>query len=485
MSGRTRTTARASLAAVLAMVCAAASGQHSTPIDAAASINAAADLPAPGSIRFSWTRSLPVTYQDPSIGTFGGTELRAIVSLGGKLYAANDYWQDSETNDSRLPGPQIYRLDSPEGQWHVEYELPKTTVGWGVREYQAFSNLARISFTKDKDGNTISPAAELLVAGAFSRGTGIDVFLRSPLGHWSYDPIPPQSYLPRGAQIRPFAVHTDAVTGAQIIFAGSGDVIFSGKYNALAQSIEWNAVPDWLGPNPGKNNIRSHGGRITSLTVCEGKLYASGSNIYEREDGADPKWKSIFTLPRRESAHNLRGFSGLTCALGPSGRPALFSSFQGGSAVIVRIDLDQWRAKGIVELDVPQFLSGVLHTEATTAIVAYNDMTIYPTADTVCPSLLMGFSVHTPNEPGTFASTHKYPGAGFLVRDCKGSYTVNWVQDASLNPVPKLVAVRAISLSPFAQDPAGTIYVGGFDAGNAPAQGVHNTAWLYKGVPRH
>jgi hypothetical protein len=70
------------------------------------------------------------------------------------------------------------------------------------------------------------------------------------------------------------------------------------------------------------------------------------------------------------------------------------------------------------------------------------------------------------------------------VRDCKGSYTVNWVQDASLNPVPKLVAVRAISLSPFALDPVGTIYVGGFDAGNAPAQGVHNTAWLYKGVPR-
>jgi hypothetical protein len=484
MSGRTRTTAlRASLVAVLSMVCAAASGQHSTPI--AASRNAAAELPAPGSIRFSWTRSLPVTYEDPSIGTLGGTELRAIVSLGGKLYAANDYWHDSETNDSRLPGPQIYRLDSSGGQWHVEYELPKTTVGRrGAREYQAFSNLAKVSFTKDKDGNTISPAAELLVAGAFSRGTGIDVFLRSPSGRWSYDPIPPQSYLPRGAQIRPFAVHTDTVTGAQMIFAGSGDVIFSGKYNARAQSIEWNTVPDWLGPTPGKNNIQSHGGRITSLTECEGKLYASGSDIYEREDGPHPNWKSIFTLPRRESAENMRGFSGLTCASGPSRRPALFSSFQGGSAVIVRIDLDQGRAKGTVELDVPKFLSDVLRTEATTALVAYNDMTIYPTADTVCPSLLMGFSVHTPNEPETFASTHKYPGAGFLVRDCKGRYTVNWVQDPSLNPVPKLVAVRAISLSSFAQDPAGTIYVGGFDAGNAPAPGVHNTAWLYKGVPR-
>ena len=123
----------------------------------------------------------------------------------------------------------------------MEYELPKTTVGrWGVREYQAFSNLAKVVFSKDKTATRIAPAAELLVAGVFSRGTGIDVFLRSPSGHWSNDPIPPQSYLPKGAQIRPFAVHTDAVTGAQMIFAGGGDVIFSGKYNAQAQTIEWN-----------------------------------------------------------------------------------------------------------------------------------------------------------------------------------------------------------------------------------------------------
>jgi hypothetical protein len=484
VSGRNRATALcAYLTAVVGTGC-VTFAQHSIAIDPAGSQNASAALPAPGSIQFSWTRSLPVNYEDPSIGTFGGTELRAIVALGGKLYAANDYWQDSEINNPGLPGPQIYRLDSPGGQWQVEYELPKTMVGrWGVREYQALSNLAKVSFTKDKDGHTIAPAAELLVAGVFSRGTGIDVFLRSPSGRWSYDPIPPQSYLPRGAQIRPFAVHTDSVTGAEMIFAGSGDVIFSGKYNARTQTIEWNAYPDWLGPTPGKNNIQSHGGRITGLTECEGKLYAAGRDVYEREDGPQPNWKSTFTLPRGETAANLRGFSGLTCASGPSGRPTLFSSFQGASADIVRIDLDRTGARGSVELNVPEFLSGVLRTEATTAIVAYNDMTIYPTADLACPSLLMGFSVHTPNEPETFASTRKYPGAGFLVRGCKGNYTVQWVQDPSLQTIPKLVAVRAITVSPFAQDPAGTIYAGGFDAGNAPARGVHNTAWLYKGVP--
>ena len=266
---------------------------------------------ASGNILFSWTRSLPITYENPSIGTFGGTELRAIAVLGGKLYAANDYWQDSQLDNPALPGPQIYRLDSPGAQWQVEYELPKTAAGrFGSREYQAFSNLAKVSFTKDKNGNTVSPAAELLVAGAFSRGTGIDVFLRSPSGRWSYDPIPPQSFLPKGAQIRPFAVHTDTVTGVQMIYAGSGDVIFSGKYNAQAQTIEWNAYPDWVGPTPGKNNIQSHGGRITSLTECAGKLYASGTDIYVRQDGPQQNWKSIYTLPRGESGGNFRSFSG-------------------------------------------------------------------------------------------------------------------------------------------------------------------------------
>ena len=57
---------------------------------------------ASGNVQFSWTRSLPITYADPSIGTFGGTELRAIVSLGGKLYAANDYWQDSQINNAGI-----------------------------------------------------------------------------------------------------------------------------------------------------------------------------------------------------------------------------------------------------------------------------------------------------------------------------------------------------------------------------------------------
>jgi hypothetical protein len=39
--------------------------------------------------------------------------------------------------------------------------------------------------------------------------------------------------------------------------------------------------------------------------------------------------------------------------------------------------------------------------------------------------------------------------------------------------------VRALAVSPFASDPVGTVYAGGFDANNNL---VHNTAWLYRGI---
>jgi hypothetical protein len=454
------------------------------PASPASSATPGSTAPRPSPLQFSWTPSLPITSEAPAIGVYGGTELRAITALHGKLYAANGYWQDSEMDRAALPGPQIYRLDGPGGRWQVEYELPKITTGRRrVREYQALTNLTRVSFSKDRDGHALAPPADLLVAGVFSRGSGVDVFLRSPSGRWSDDPISPQSYLPSGAQIRAFAVHTDAVTGAEMAFAGGADVVFSGMYSAQTQTIDWNPSPDWLGPKPGKNNIDSNGGRITSFAECHGRLYAAGDAIYEREDGSPPSWRPVFTLPRREAGGNERGFSGLTCSKGPSEEPALFSSFQGAASDIVRVDLGASGPKGTVDLDAATFLSGVLRTVVTTAIVGYNDMTVYPTTDPACPSLLMGFSVHTPSEPVTFGTTHKSTRAGFLVRDCKGRYTTQWVNDPAVQPVPRLVGVRAISLSPFAEELPGTIYVGGFDAGNAPEPGVHNTAWLYRGAP--
>jgi hypothetical protein len=54
------------------------------------------------------------------------------------------------------------------------------------------------------------------------------------------------------------------------------------------------------------------------------------------------------------------------------------------------------------------------------------------------------------------------------------------IKDKQIEPEPQLVSVRTLAVTPFPSDPPGTVYAGGFDANN---NAVHNTAWLYKGVP--
>ena len=73
-----------------------------------------------------------------------------------------------------------------------------------------------------------------------------------------------------------------------------------------------------------------------------------------------------------------------------------------------------------------------------------------------------------------------YPTASFLVRHCNGAYDFQTIVDPSITPAPPLVATRALAVSQFPGDPAGTIYAGGFDAHSLPA---HNTDWIYRGVP--
>jgi hypothetical protein len=53
--------------------------------------------------------------------------------------------------------------------------------------------------------------------------------------------------------------------------------------------------------------------------------------------------------------------------------------------------------------------------------------------------------------------------------------------DPSITPAPTPIATRALAPSQFSGDPAGTIYVGAFDAHNLPA---HNTDWVYRGIPK-
>jgi hypothetical protein len=115
-------------------------------------------------------------------------------------------------------------------------------------------------------------------------------------------------------------------------------------------------------------------------------------------------------------------------------------------------------------------------------IVAYNNMARYTRpSDGAGPAGLLLGGYDAKLTSGGLGPGHKAPGAYVLLRDPGGGYRCQQVLDPAITPAPALVATRAIIASPFADDPAGTVYAGGFDAGNLTP---HNSAWLYRGTPR-
>ena len=410
-------------------------------------------------LSFSWSKFLAIKYEDPTIGRIGGTELRSIVPMEGKLYAGNSYWQDADRGNPALPGPQVLRRDSPTSPWVIDLPLPAS--------YLAVGALSSVTFS-----NAPSP---ILLASVWDPAGSLPVFSKlGSAGTWVQTPL--ASTAPPGAQIRSFGFHKDSVTHVELAFAGSDpNGIFSGPYDAtVAGSIHWRARVETLA-----DHTIVSGERVMSFAEANGKLYATiGWNILERQDGTNPSWKTVFTWGHGLPLNGGGALRALTAIPNPAGPGQVFLvAAEKPANKILRIDPSQGFA-AVVELDTVAFASKALNVTVDDTLVAYNDMVSYGPA--ACPSrLLGGFHANAPGAPGALNNTW-YPGANILIRDCKGAYTSVAVVDPAVKPTPALLAVRTIALSPFSQDPAGTIYVGGFDAGGVT---VHNTAWLYKGVP--
>jgi hypothetical protein len=434
---------------------------------------------------FAWKQSLPIRSEDPQIAEIGGTEIRALVPFDGRLYAANGYWMDSEKDNPALPGAQVLRLDGPSSGWRVDLELNARNER-GLRLYQAISTLEKVQFGTDAAGQQLAQPVDLLLAAAWKRGLGLDIFSRkagSGPNPWAKTAIPGQEEAPRGTQVRAFFLHHDRQTGVDIVFAGAKNAIFAGKYDSARQGIVWDGRPEWEGEVEGDQSRPK--GRVSSFATCNGKLYAAAyDTIYERADGRSPSWKSVFKTSIQEQSANVTGFRGLTCIPDASGPgEVLLVGVEDNPARIYKIAADAAGSggnyKASKELDVSSFLSSALGTQATYTIVAYNNMTQYPDpSGGACPRMLVGLETNTPGAQKTF-DRHD-PNAHFLIRDCHGGYALREVRDPQVAPKPSLVSVRALAVSPFASDPPGTIYAGGFDTNRNE---VHNTAWLYKGVP--
>ncbi len=433
---------------------------------------------------FTWRRSLPIRPGDPSITKIGGTEVRALAVFDGKLYAGIGYWVDTERENLTLPGAQVLRLDAANSEWQIDFELDQRLPS-GKRRYQAISNLQAVRFTIDNKGEALDPPVDLLLAGVWSHG-GLEVFFRvtgSPSFPWARIRIPGHENDPSGSQVRSFILHKDRITGADIVFAGASNAIFTGSYDRSEKSIVWNPQPEWQG-EMGRPAAK---GRVSSFAECNGKVYAAvHGTIYERSDGAAPAWKKVFetAIEIGNNVHvtGLRGLTSIPNVSGPG--EVLLASVEDAPSRIYRIDPHQADASGMysatLEIDVSSFLTRALGTNVTYASIAYNDTTAYPDRDGNCPFRLIGMEAITPDARETFGKFKYDVNAHYLIRDCGGHYALREIQDPQIVPKPQLVAVRALAVSPFAADPTGTVYAGGFDANNNP---VHNTAWLYRGVP--
>jgi hypothetical protein len=424
--------------------------------------------------RFTWEQSLPIAWRDPQIGAIGGTEVRSLIAFDGKLFAGIGYWMDSQSESPALPGAQVLRLDTSNSEWQVDLELRDRTPA-DQRLYLAISTLRKVHFTTDRS----SGPTDLLIASAWKRGAGLDVFWRSAGSDtWLKTKISDQA---SGTQIRAFAVHRDQATGDEILFAGATNAIFVGKFDGTG--LAWNSLPEW---HEDITDFPSAAARVASLTECNGKLYATAHDaIYERSDGAVPRWNKVFETTIYVKNNRVTGLRGLTCIRDSSGSPdVLLVGVEDNPARIYRIEPTQLGASGryksTLELDVSSFLTRELGMQTTYAIVAYNDMTEYRYPEGICPHMLMGLEAITPQAPNTFGPLHFNSDGYYLSRNCHGKYTLHQIRDIHLDPQPWLVSVRTFALSPFHTDPPGTVYAGGFDTNYTP---VHNTAWLYKGVP--
>lgn len=447
------------------------------------SVNSSADF------AMQWKKSLPVDERDSSIGIIGGTEARSLVGMDGRLYAGIGYWSDSQENNPRLPGGQVLVLDSPKGNWKVDLNLDQritTGAAAGKRRYFAIAMLYGATFKSDFKGRALAQPIHMLLAGAWDRAGQLQVFSKlGTSGAWTTTDLSPANES-HHAEIRSFFVYRDKVTNIEHVFAGTrvnnvpdSTRIYSGTFDSSDEKIHWDKTQEAWGKNtPDLSRTTRASGRITGFAECNGKLYASVYNmIFERQDGPHPIWNLVYShVPQKPFEEGSSGFRGLSAVNIPGQKyQQLLVTLEHNPCIIFRINPSTF--KSVAEINVSAKLREQWNTKVGYIIAGYNDMLACDDPLALQPLTLIGMETATPMLEGRFHSFNA--DAHYLVRRGDGQYSVQPIADHTLDYRPNMVSVRTMVRSPFADDPAGTIYAGGFDANSVP---VHNTAWIYRGV---
>jgi hypothetical protein len=405
----------------------------------------------------------------------GGTEMRVLAAHLGRLFAGNGYWKDQPGWEGRQ-GAQILVLDRPDGAWAVDHDFDERLPD-GHRRHLEMSALQNVVFRTSATGTALGQSIPMLLASTFDLTGTRTVFARdAATGQWSDSAIahspPTKDFLPH---IRSFGQHRDAVTGADLVFAGDSSGIFRGAVDLASNSLRWDPTPELafaelnIPVAPGIGDRL----RVGAFAEANGILYASvGQQIYQRGDGRTPSWRLLYTNQQQHVTET--GLRGMTAVATPTGREMLLAVAEGYQSRIVRIDPAD--GSEATELDLDAFLNRAWGTRVSFVIAAYNDMA------PIGGALLLGMEAFIPpRSPRPLGHTvldvvHGLEaGAWYLIRDKAGQYRLRQVVVDFPRLGHSLVSVRAIVASPFPGDSA--VYFAGYDANYTP---IHNSAWIIR-----
>jgi hypothetical protein len=221
-----------------------------------------------GSIDPDWKWSYEAGYIDPAGHYAGGSEIMHLAPHQGRLYGANGYWKDLQwevPDGAPKQSAQVLRLDSSDGCWEVDLELGDESPP--ELNFMKGNILKSVTFTKDGDGNDLSPPRNLLVMAAGNIYSHVCVWVRDDTkGQWDWQIVqsgqPEQGVrgVPRVRWVpRDMEIYTDKVTGQERIFLLLGNPgILSGVYDSAAPTkIRWDKEVEF--PKSGILDIRALG----------------------------------------------------------------------------------------------------------------------------------------------------------------------------------------------------------------------------------
>jgi hypothetical protein len=449
--------------------------------------------PRETTLRFTFTPDFFPGTKDANGEILGGTELMRLDVHGGKLFAGVGYFGQDPAR-RRAPGAQVLRKDSAGSGWVVDATFP---------DYVRVDTLVSVTFTSDAAGKPLSKPVTRLVAGLWWRkvkpwGTNEEeptsVAVREDsTDQWTLSTMAKAANGAPG-DVRALALHTDAKTGRQYLFAGAGDGrVYRGSYDPAAPGrLRWEV-------DPGLPKTA----RLVTFTECDGALYVAGGlvennginpmrgnfsadesrrdgGLYRRVDGPDSRWELVYRWPfagPRFNEHLMRGLSVVPDPTDPA-KPVLLGGLE-DPPLIQRIDPATGKATD--ELNYMKYFQRLFGGRPNKGLwvsgAIMNQLEPFTEPRTGERMHFVTTYIMHPNDPEA-----PHNGAWFLVRKLDGTYAHGYIYPEGGLPSGKsLHGVRTIIESPFHQERGKVWYFGGH---GAERKFLHDTAWIYKGVLR-